>query len=1024
MAKTRQWIPNFDSTLGLKQSHAITNMPFGALLDVKNMNLNGLGGKDTRNGMLPLFHLTNGAGGARITDEVRSLFQYRKSDGTVHYIAYGGTRLFRKNGTGTDSVILRSSLTDDTLWSFVQYNDLVHGVNGSNTSFLWDGTTAITISITAPSAHVTLSAVAGGTLTNNATYDYLVTFYDNTNARESEPFTVSSAQTQAIAAAPGANRTIRLSALPSATAGEGITGAQYRIYRRRSVNGGVSDEQQFARLTAIDYDTYNPDTGTGQWDDDGTNGATGGTNYLEYDDGTYDTGYTAHPQSKVIAEAFDRIYMVDETDFTKLVYSQAGKSFAFPSANYFQVGRTDGNRIMRLERFGESLLIHKRNGTWILTSDSVSPIRLSPVGVQDIRSSVVAENLLIKLTPNGYYKSDPTTFSVADLREDYIGGDIDDEEGDIDWGATDDMNLIFYRGNKSKQVLALYPVSSSYKTDVHVYDVGLGEWVLYEIATDIFSVAEYEDDGQRLLMMGDGYGQVFTWDTGTTDGISLDSDELNGTATSASSTTLTDTGQSWTTGDEVQPAGDSDLDWNCVASDSDGSNLIAGVTGGRLYTSSDYGENWTERQPGGDVDLNWYCVDSDSDGTNLIAGVAGGRLYTSADSGATWTERQPAGAVDKTWWSVSSDSDGSLLVAAVFNGRLYTSADSGATWTERQPAGAANKFWRNTDCDSDGSNIIVAVLNGRLYTSADSGVSWTERQPAGDANKNWRAVASDSDGSNLVVAISTGRVYISTDSGATWSETQPNGDVNGGWVSVSSDDDGSHIVIADGGPLTGTLYMTTDSGANWSENQISGSSDNSFINVDINSDGSRVIAGETDGRLYVSANEMTGMVVNIRSGTGSGQRRRIVSNTSNTVVVNTAWTVNPDSTSLYSIAAIDAYGEEFWDSNGDPHLWKRMRWIVPYLEQTGDYEVELKFRRDFKSVFDSTQDIDLSASDSSWGDDWGVLVWGAQTSNLNRVRLSGKYHFYSIRYRNELAGQPFSWNGHGAVFQVLGDRNK
>jgi len=81
---------------------------------------------------------------------------------------------------------------------------------------------------------------------------------------------------------------------------------------------------------------------------------------------------------------------------------------------------------------------------------------------------------------------------------------------------------------------------------------------------------------------------------------------------------------------------------------------------------------WTETRPAGDANKKWASVASDDDGSNLIAGVYGGRLYTSSDSGANWTERQPAGAADKSWRVVASDSDGSNLIAAVNNGRLYT----------------------------------------------------------------------------------------------------------------------------------------------------------------------------------------------------------------------------------------------------------------------------------------------------------------------------------------------------------------
>ena len=137
-----------------------------------------------------------------------------------------------------------------------------------------------------------------------------------------------------------------------------------------------------------------------------------------------------------------------------------------------------------------------------------------------------------------------------------------------------------------------------------------------------------------------------------------------------------DSGSTWV---ETQPAGDINCDWKSIASDSDGSNLIAAARDstlfplffGRLYISSDGGSTWVETQPAGDVDLSWNSVASDSDGSNLIAGIIIGRLYISSDGGSTWVETQPAGDIDKKWISVASDSDGSNLIVAVNNGRLY-----------------------------------------------------------------------------------------------------------------------------------------------------------------------------------------------------------------------------------------------------------------------------------------------------------------------------------------------------------------
>jgi len=54
---------------------------------------------------------------------------------------------------------------------------------------------------------------------------------------------------------------------------------------------------------------------------------------------------------------------------------------------------------------------------------------------------------------------------------------------------------------------------------------------------------------------------------------------------------------------------------------------------------------------------SWGCVASNTTGTNLVAGAAFGDVWTSSDSGATWTDRTPSGpAHDLSWASVASDS--------------------------------------------------------------------------------------------------------------------------------------------------------------------------------------------------------------------------------------------------------------------------------------------------------------------------------------------------------------------------------
>lgn len=61
----------------------------------------------------------------------------------------------------------------------------------------------------------------------------------------------------------------------------------------------------------------------------------------------------------------------------------------------------------------------------------------------------------------------------------------------------------------------------------------------------------------------------------------------------------------------------------------------------------------------------------------------------------------------------------------------------------------------------------------------------------------------------------------------------------------------------------------------------------------------------TDSTQSWTVNEFAGLIVTITSGTGAGQERTISSNTATALTVSTAWTTNPDNTSVYSIEGGD-----------------------------------------------------------------------------------------------------------------------
>ncbi len=292
--------------------------------------------------------------------------------------------------------------------------------------------------------------------------------------------------------------------------------------------------------------------------------------------------------------------------------------------------------------------------------------------------------------------------------------------------------------------------------------------------------------------------------------------------TYSNNSTLTKNAIAWSPRAGFQP-------WVGVASSSDGTKLVAVVSGGQIYTSTDSGVNWTARES----NRSWADVASSSDGTKLVAVVSGGQIYTSTDSGVSWTARES----NRIWDGVASSSDGTKLVAVVFSGQIHTSTDGGLNWTARE----SNRNWDDVASSSDGTKLVAVVTGGgQIYTSTDSGVSWTARE----SNRFWADVASSSDGTKLVAVVSGGKIYTSTDSGVSWTARES----NRGWYSVASNSDGTKLVAVVRGGLDAQIYTSADSGVSWTARE----SNRSWADVAISSDGTKIVAVASNGQIYTN----------------------------------------------------------------------------------------------------------------------------------------------------------------------------
>lgn len=707
--KQRIFEPNYQSTIALKQGYAQTNMPFGALFDVQNMNIDKKGGKSSRRGYLSLFDLP-------VQEEVRTLFDFRQISGNQEVISFADTVIYTWDGASVTA--MRTGLTQDKPWFFAQYQDRLYGNNGFDDGFVYDGTNQYAFGLSAFLAQIGVATNPNVASTLDGQYQYVVTKYDANRGAESNPQELTGATIVNVGAI-NTNEVV-IGPFQAKLADEQVT--HYRLYRLWiKNNAGVTQETQFSRIAELDYATYLGTTFT-------DTGLPSTTLFVETDTGQEDEGNTPPPLAKFVVEMFGRLFMVPVSDPSLLIYSRPRRPHAYPSGNFFEAGEGDGAPIVRIEKHGKSILVHKTNGLYVLDDDPTQVAqlrRLSGIGTQDIRVSVPdVDNFDYRLTPKGFFRLVPTQFEGSDLREEYLGDDISNDEEVIDWNVTDIATSFFYQKGASRHVYFFFPSSANFETKVLFFDVEIQGWLKYKINTDVYSVTDFQDDNESTMIFGDGYGKVWQWDQGSCDGHEEEPEDANGFVTSATSTTI-----------------------------------------------------------------------------------------TNADLTAPWTVNVFAGCV---------------------------------------------------------------------------------------------------------------------------------------------------FVILDG--------------------------------------------------------------------TGANQKSRVISNTADTLTLQTALAIVPDTTSKYSIGAIDAYADEFWNSHQKQYqnLWKRMRWIVPYVRQTGDFQIEISFRKDFGGSFEFQKVLfNVQNLTSLWGSMiWGVDFWASASTTLKRVRFNGKYHYYSIRYRYREAGNRFFWDGHGAEFQILYDRNK
>ncbi len=231
-----------------------------------------------------------------------------------------------------------------------------------------------------------------------------------------------------------------------------------------------------------------------------------------------------------------------------------------------------------------------------------------------------------------------------------------------------------------------------------------------------------------------------------------------------------------------------------------GSNIFAGNTEGKVYRSLDNGISWQRILNLYETNNAYKIYSLTVNDNNVFVGTQKG-IYLSRDNGSTWRE---ALAINKTVYSIVTS--GTNVFAGTNQG-LYLSTNNGISW--RQVDNILNNSSIYTLGFSN-SVLYAGFGNGKLnsiggiYISSDLGSNWT---PILEVNNLVTNLAVN--GVNIFASTDTGKVYLSTNNGYKWTPANVGVIYPTVWSTSIS---GNNIYTA---TEYGGVYVSTDFGNTW-----------------------------------------------------------------------------------------------------------------------------------------------------------------------------------------------------------------
>lgn len=171
-------------------------------------------------------------------------------------------------------------------------------------------------------------------------------------------------------------------------------------------------------------------------------------------------------------------------------------------------------------------------------------------------------------------------------------------------------------------------------------------------------------------------------------------------------------------------------------------------------------------------------------------------------------------------------------------------------------------------------------------------------------------------------------------------------------------------------------------------------------------------------------NALQGLRVRITDGVGANQVRTITTNTSTTLSIDSTWAINPTAGSEYTIGGyVVEHFSNFKAALNSYDFLKQLWFIWINANSSGNYSIKLVIQTEFNqsNVSSDTIFVNLNSLNAIWGYFiWGLAIWGAQAVFQDRFRNFQRFRSIRIGFTHNLAGQPFQINSFSLSVQNKG----